>query len=135
MFRIRPTLRADLTWSLRKSLFVALALSVLVAVRDGAIASAGAPRAGFSTETVVLFYMVCGLIVGVVVGVFRPRLGSFVTRAAVAVLASWPCIFLLENLTNNAREDLWQRATDASVLAVLAGIISAIVFSRGSKEP
>lgn len=130
----RSRFRTDLASALPQVLGVAIALALLVALRDRAFAAAGNPRGGSSTEAVIAIYLICGLFVGVAVAAVRPLLTSLPGRAVLGVLISWPCTLLFEYVANNPAEDFIDKIRDATTLALLYGIGGAMVFGRFSRE-
>lgn len=133
--RPRPNLRSDLWWGLQRSLSIAAILSIAVALRDAVSSSAGSARVGLDTETIIASYLFCALIVGFVVGAARPVIGRPICAAVVGVLAAWPCTFLFELIDASSTEDLIERAKDATILAVIYGIVLSAMLVNSTKKP
>lgn len=135
MKRLRPNLRSDLWWGLQRSLSIAAILSLAVAIRDGVSFNAGSARVGLDTETIIASYFFCAVVVGITVGASRPLIGRPISAAVVGVLAAWPCTFLFEIVDANPTEDLKARAIDATILAMIYGIVLSAMLLRSTKKP
>ena len=131
----RPNLRSDLWWGLQRSLSIAAILSLAVAIRDGVSTNAGSARIGLDTETIIASYFFCAVVVGLTVGASRPFIGRPISAAVVGVLAAWPCTFIFEMIDANPTEDLKARAIDATILAVLYGVVLSAMLLRSTKKP